>query len=107
MTTRPSAVAGLFYPGDPDRLRTHVLDLLADIAASTKVMPKALIAPHAGFVYSGRVAAAAFATLQDSAQTITRVVLIGPAHYVHVRGIAAPTVDAFETPLGRVPVMRP
>ena len=77
--------------------------LLADVAASTKVMPKALIAPHAGYVYSGRVAAAAFATLRDSAQTITRVVLIGPAHYFPVRGIAAPTVDAFETPLGRVP----
>jgi hypothetical protein len=67
-------------------------------------MPKALIAPHAGYAYSGQVAAAAFATLRDSAQTITRVVLIGPAHYVHVRGIAVPTVDAFETPLGRVPV---
>ncbi|MGA2311934.1 MAG: AmmeMemoRadiSam system protein B [Xanthobacteraceae bacterium] len=104
MTTRPSAVAGLFYADDPDRLRTQVLDLLGDVAASTKVMPKALIAPHAGYAYSGRVAAAAFATLRDSAQTITRVVLIGPAHYVHVRGIAAPTVDAFETPLGRVPV---
>jgi MEMO1 family protein len=104
MTTRPAAVAGLFYADDPDRLRTQVLDLLADVAASTKVMPKALIAPHAGYAYSGRVAAAAFATLRDSAQTITRVVLIGPAHYVHVRGIAAPTVDAFETPLGHVPV---
>ena len=104
MTTRPSAVAGLFYADDPDRLRTQVLDLLGDVAASTKVMPKALIAPHAGYAYSGRVAAAAFATLRDGAQTITRVVLIGPAHYVHVRGIAAPTVDAFETPLGRVAV---
>src|SRR5208282_4266676 len=104
MTTRPSAVAGLFYADDPDRLRTQVSDLLAAVTASTKVMPKALIAPHAGYTYSGRVAAAAFATLRDSAQTITRVVLIGPAHYVHVRGIAAPTVDAFETPLGRVPV---
>ena len=85
-------------------LRLQVLDLLADVGASTKVMPKALIAPHAGYAYSGRVAAAAFATLRDSAQTITRVVLIGPAHYVPVRGIAAPTVDAFETPLGRVPI---
>jgi MEMO1 family protein len=102
--TRRSAVAGLFYADDPDRLRAQVLDLLADIAASTKVMPKALISPHAGYTYSGRVAAAAFATLRDSAQTITRVVLIGPAHYAHVRGIAAPTVDAFETPLGRVAV---
>jgi len=103
-TTRPAAVAGLFYADDPDRLRTQVLDLLADVTAATKVMPKALIAPHAGYAYSGRVAAAAFATLRDAAQTITRVVLIGPAHYVHVRGIAAATVDAFETPLGRVAV---
>jgi len=70
---------------------------------SSNVMPKALIAPHAGYVYSGRVAAAAFATLRDT-QMITRVVLIGPTHYVRVRGIAAPTVDAFETPLGHVPV---
>ena len=92
--TRPTAVAGLFYPSDPDLLRTQVLDLLADVAVSQS-MPKALIAPHAGYAYSGRVAAAAFATLRDSAQTITRVVLIGPAHYVHVRGIAGPTVDAF------------
>jgi AmmeMemoRadiSam system protein B len=106
MTTRPSAVAGLFYADDPDRLRTQVFDLLADGAASAKFMPNALIAPHAGYAYSGRVAAAAFATLRDSAQTIMRVVLIGPAHYVHVRGIAAPTSDAFETPLGRVTVDR-
>ena len=67
-------------------------------------MPKALIAPHAGYAYSGGVAAAAFATLRDRAQTIMRVVLIGPAHYVHVRGIAAPAADTFETPLGRVAV---
>ena len=104
MTTRPPAVAGQFYVRDPDRLRTEVLDLLANVAASQNVMPKALIAPDAGYAYSGRVAAAAFATLRDSAQAITRVVLIGPAHYVHVHGIAAPTVDAFETPLGRVPI---
>ncbi len=104
MTTRPPAVAGLFYAGDPGRLQTQVLDLLADAAAAPNVRPKALIAPHAGYAYSGRVAAAAFAMLRHSTQTITRVVLIGPAHYVHVRGIAAPTVDAFETPLGRVAV---
>ena len=102
--TRPAAVAGLFYPSDGDLLRTQVLDLLADFAAPPKVMPKALIAPHAGYVYSGCVAATAFATLRDSAQAITRVVLIGPAHYLHEHGIAAPTVDAFETPLGRVPI---
>ena len=102
--TRPAAVAGLFYAGDPGRLRSQVADLLADAAPSPHVVPKALIAPHAGYDYSGRVAAAAFATLRDSARAITRVVLIGPAHHVHVHGIAAPTVDAFETPLGRVAV---
>ena len=102
--TRPPAVAGAFYPGDPHRLRTQVLDLLAEIRVSSNVAPKALIAPHAGYVYSGRVAAAAFGTLRDRAVSITRVVLIGPAHYVHVRGIAAPTVDAYMTPFGSVPV---
>jgi MEMO1 family protein len=102
MVVRPSAVAGQFYPGDADRLRKQVSDLLAIMP--TKNIPKALIVPHAGYVYSGATAAAAFATLRNGAQTITRVVLIGPAHYIHVRGIAAPTVDAFETPLGRVPV---
>ena len=104
MVVRPSAVAGQFYPGDADRLRKLVSDLLANIAMPIKDIPKALIAPHAGYVYSGATAAAAFATLRNGAQNITRVVLIGPAHYVHVRGIAAPTVDAFETPLGRVRV---
>jgi MEMO1 family protein len=107
---RPPAVAGLFYAGDARRLRATVSDLLAEIPPSAKMSaqasPKALIAPHAGYVYSGGVAAAAFATLRESAASITRVVLIGPAHYVAVRGIAAPTVDAFETPLGCVPVDR-
>jgi AmmeMemoRadiSam system protein B len=95
-------VAGLFYPRDPIRLQTEVLELLGGAAPASKAMPKALIAPHAGYVYSGRVAGAAFAKLRVDAQTITRVVLIGPAHYVHVAGIAVPSVDAFETPLGRV-----
>ena len=104
MVVRPSAVAGQFYPGDADRLRKQVSDLLANAAMPIKNIPKALIVPHAGYVYSGTTAAAAFATLRNRAQTITRVVLIGPAHFVHVGGIAAPTVDAFETPLGRVPV---
>ena len=104
MVIRPSAVAGQFYPSDPDRLQKQVSDLLANIATPSKGIPKALIAPHAGYIYSGAVAAAAFATLRESAQPITRAVLIGPAHYAHIRGIAAPTVDAFETPLGRVPV---
>jgi AmmeMemoRadiSam system protein B len=103
---RPPAVAGLFYEAHPHRLRRTVSELLAGAAASVKASPKALIAPHAGYVYSGRVAAAAFATLRGRAQAVERVVLIGPAHYVPVHGIAVPTVDAFETPLGRVAVDR-
>lgn len=103
---RPAAVAGSFYVGHAQRLRAAVADLLAAAPASAGASPKALIAPHAGYVYSGGVAAAAFATLKSGKQGISRVVLIGPAHYVAVRGIAVPTADAFETPLGRVPVDR-
>jgi MEMO1 family protein len=102
---RPSAAAGSFYAGHPQRLRATVADLLAAAPASAGASPKALIAPHAGYVYSGGVAASAFATLRGRT-AITRVVLIGPAHYVAVRGIAVPTADAFETPLGRVPIDR-
>jgi MEMO1 family protein len=103
---RPPAVAGLFYAGERRRLEATVAELLGAVKSSAKVLPKALIAPHAGYVYSGSVAAQAFATLREGAQSVKRVVLIGPAHFVPVRGIAAPTVDAFETPLGRVPVDR-
>jgi AmmeMemoRadiSam system protein B len=99
-------VAGLFYAQDPDRLRAEVSELFRDAAVSATGVPKALIVPHAGYVYSGGVAASGFATLRAVAETIKRVVVIGPAHYVQVRGIAAPTVDAFATPLGRVAVER-
>jgi MEMO1 family protein len=97
-------VAGRFYAGEPDRLQAEVSALLLGASAPCEIPPKALIAPHAGYIYSGAVAAAAFAMLRNSAPTINRVVLIGPAHYVAVRGIATPTVDAFETPLGHIPV---
>jgi AmmeMemoRadiSam system protein B len=109
---RPPAAAGLFYSGNPHRLRAEIEGLLADAPASSacqpkhqpKERPKAVIAPHAGYVYSGKIAATAFATLRDIAKDITRVVVIGPAHYLALRGIAVPTVEAFETPFGPVPV---
>src|SRR6516164_11557590 len=104
MIARRPAVAGSFYPAQPDRLRREVVEPLADAEAALKTSPKALIAPHAGYIYSGSPAASAFATLRDTAQTLARVVLIGLAHYIAIRGIALPTVYAFETPLGRVPV---
>src|SRR5215211_7282580 len=106
-TTRPPALAGQFYPADPDRLRAEVSMLLAAAPrAAPNGRPKAIIAPHAGYRYSGQIAAAAFATLEGSAKRIERVVLIGPAHYVLFPGIAVPTVNAFATPLGRVPLDR-
>ena len=103
---RPPAVAGSFYTANPQRLRAEVAGLIADAPAYAGDRPKALIAPHAGYLYSGNVAATAFAALRDIAETVTRVVVIGPAHYVALRGIAVPTADAFATPLGRVPVDR-
>jgi AmmeMemoRadiSam system protein B len=101
---RPPAVAGLFYPGNPLRLRAQLESLLTDAPATCAHQLKAVIAPHAGYVYSGKVAASAFAALRERAKDITRVVVIGPAHYVALRGIAVPTVDAFETPLGPLSV---
>jgi len=103
---RPPAVAGAFYPGEPQRLRAEVTALLAHVPDEGRAAPKALIAPHAGYVYSGQVAATAFASLRHGSPTIARVVVIGPAHYVRLRGIAVPTADAFATPLGQVPVDR-
>ena len=106
MAVRSPAVAGLFYPRDPTRLQDEISALLAAAPADDRTAPKAVIAPHAGYIYSGAVAAAAFSTLRGGAAAVTRVVLIGPAHHVWLRGIAASTADAFETPLGRVPVDR-
>jgi MEMO1 family protein len=103
-TVRPPAVAGTFYPGEPDRLRGEVGGLLEGVPPSPALRPKALIAPHAGYSYSGRVAAAAFATLRSISERVRRVIVIGPAHYVRFRGIAVPSSEAFTTPLGRVPI---
>lgn len=100
---RPPAVAGAFYPADPDRLQKMVADFLA-AAAPTAPVPKAIIAPHAGYVYSGPIAASAYACLVKTGSSIRRVVLLGPAHRVPVRGLAASSAAAFATPLGTVPV---
>jgi AmmeMemoRadiSam system protein B len=105
-TVRPPAVAGLFYPGDAATLASTVDDLLREAGTSETTparAPKALIAPHAGYVYSGPVAARAYARLRDAARSVERVVLLGPAHYVPT-GIALSSASAFSTPLGDVPV---
>lgn len=105
MQVRPPAVAGQFYPADPSTLEQGVLALLEQAGpALAAAPPKCLIAPHAGYVYSGPVAASAYAQLQPVAGRVERVVLLGPAHRVRLRGLALPSVDAFETPLGSVPI---
>ena len=104
-SVRPPAVAGLFYPGDAATLRASVVEYLAATQAAG-APPKAIIAPHAGYVYSGPIAAAAYARLSPARETITRVVLLGPAHRVAFEGLAVPDADAFTTPLGSVPLDR-
>lgn len=108
---RPPAVAGMFYPGEAAILASEVADMLADAAVPPAPTfgqpPKALIAPHAGYVYSGPVAAHAYALLVSHAETIRRVVLLGPCHRVAVRGLAIPGASRFATPLGTIPLDMP
>ena len=102
-SVRPPAVAGTFYPAEKDALDAAVEGYLA-AARAEGPPPKALIAPHAGFVYSGAIAASAYARLAAARDTIDRVVLLGPAHRVPFRGIAATRATAYATPLGTVPI---
>ena len=106
---RPAAVAGLFYPDSPAVLGSAVRAYLAQAAAAAqaRIRPKALIVPHAGYVYSGAIAAAAYRRLAGGCDDIARVVLLGPAHHrVPLRGLAVPTSKGFATPLGDVPIDR-
>ncbi len=102
---RPPAVAGLFYPADPASLAATV-DRLLTVDPPAAPGPKALVVPHAGYPYSGPVAASAFAQLRPRRGEIRRVVLLGPSHRVPLRGLAASSVAAFDTPLGPVPLDR-
>jgi hypothetical protein len=101
---RAAAVAGLFYPDDPERLRRTVAQALAVAVPADEPAPKALVVPHAGYVYSGPTAGVAFARLARLRDRITRVVLLGPAHRAPVAGLAVSSADGFATPLGVVPV---
>jgi len=101
---RPTAVAGRFYPGEATALAAEVAAYLAEAAPGPKgaVAPKAIIAPHAGYMYSGAVAGSIYARLAPLAGKVRRVVLAGPAHRVYVRGAAIPAARAFSSPLGAV-----
>lgn len=104
---RPAAVAGLFYPGTPSVLAAVVRAYLADAGSATEAsppLPKALIVPHAGYVYSGPVAAFAYRRIAAARASVRRVVLLGPVHRVPIRGLALPAAHTFATPLGTVAV---
>jgi AmmeMemoRadiSam system protein B len=100
---RPAAVAGRFYPADPGKLRDLVDGLLGEAGCPPHaVPPAALVAPHAGYSYSGAVAATAYAHVTAARAAVRRVVLLGPAHFWPLDGMAVPAVDGFATPLGTV-----
>jgi AmmeMemoRadiSam system protein B/AmmeMemoRadiSam system protein A len=106
-SVRPAAVAGMFYPDDPAELKRTLSELLANAKpAGHARSPKALIVPHAGYIYSGPVAASAYGLLATLRGRIRRVVLLGPTHRVYVRGLALPEADRFATPLGEIPLDR-
>lgn len=100
---RQSAVAGAFYPDNPVELHNEVSGYL-DQAVVDNTIPKAIIVPHAGYIYSGSVAASAYAFLRNNRESITRVVLIGPSHRLPFRGLAVSGATHFSTPLGLIPI---
>jgi AmmeMemoRadiSam system protein B/AmmeMemoRadiSam system protein A len=105
-SVRPAAVAGMFYPGDARALAAEVEDLLGGVEQAVPRLgyPKALVVPHAGYIYSGSVAARAYDELAAARGSVRRVVLLGPTHRVPVKGLAVPSAGAFATPLGVVRV---
>ena len=101
---RPPAVAGRFYPANPAELRRMVENFLSEVKAPDGPSPKAIIAPHAGYIYSGPIAASAYAQLAPARDAVKRIILLGPSHFVAFDGLAATDATAFATPLGTVPV---
>ncbi|MGH3715127.1 MAG: AmmeMemoRadiSam system protein B [Micromonosporaceae bacterium] len=100
---RPAAVAGRFYPGDPAQLSTLVDRLMSEVdVPDDDPLAAGYVVPHAGYRFSGPVAAHAYARLRRHAGAVTRVVLVGPSHFVRLDGCAVPTVDSWATPLGEV-----
>jgi AmmeMemoRadiSam system protein B len=103
---RRPAVAGMFYPGGAAALRAMVDEFMTEAAMATGAAPKAVIAPHAGLVYSGPIAANAYAQLAPARDEIQRIVLLGPSHRVPFRGLALSSAERFSTPLGEIPLDR-
>ncbi len=106
MSIRKAAVAGQFYEADTALLQQQVGDLMSAAPSDFESVPRALIVPHAGYIYSGSTAARAYRCLQSQRDEVRRVVLFGPAHRVYLEGMAVPSADLFATPLGDVPLDR-
>jgi AmmeMemoRadiSam system protein B len=104
MDIRRPSVAGLFYPADPQRLHRDITRYLNDAEGLPARRPKAIISPHAGYVYSGPVAAYGYAAIRPFAAGIRRVVLLAPAHRLPFRGLAVPSAGVFRTPLGDIAI---
>jgi MEMO1 family protein len=104
LRVRPPAVAGAFYPADAGVLREEIARSLAGavVPPSDAPVPKALVVPHAGYIYSGPIAASAYLRVAPAAGRIRRVVLLGPSHRVALWGIGVSSADAFATPLGLI-----
>jgi hypothetical protein len=103
---RPAAMAGTFYPGESSALAAEVATYLGAARGARAPIPKAIIAPHAGYMYSGAIAGSIYARLAPLEGKVKRVVLAGPAHRVYVAGAAVPSVQGFASPLGTVPLDR-
>lgn len=103
-TIKTPAVAGIFYPADPELLHQDIQYFLTHAHRSKSSHPKALIVPHAGYVYSGPIAGSAYTCLEVCKDEISRVIILGPAHRAAFRGIAYSSATHFQTPLGLVPV---
>ena len=97
-------MAGAFYPADPARLRREVEGLLAAASPVEAAAPLAVIVPHAGYAYSGPVAATAYAHLARTRPEVRRVLLVGPSHFAWFEGMALPGAEELATPLGAVPI---
>jgi AmmeMemoRadiSam system protein B len=102
--SRPAVAAGSFYPASAENLRRTVSALLASARSSERPKLSGIIVPHAGYVYSGPVAARAFASLPVAKDGFRRCIIVGPSHFIPFSGIAAPSHAAFATPLGKMPV---
>ena len=100
-TVRQPAVAGLFYPADPHQL-SRTVDELLDGAPDPSTQPRALIAPHAGYIYSGPIAASAYCQLRSQRHSVRRVLLLGPSHRVGFAGMALSSAEHYATPIGDI-----